>query len=65
MADGSHSGQEAWRVVVFTNIPGGAMYLMLEEVLRPFGHRGSAAWNAVDSRRTAATECRIAATEAA
>ena len=65
MADGSHPEQDTWRVVVFTNIPGGAMYLMLEEVLRPLGHRGSAARNDMDSRWTAATARRIAATEAA
>jgi methionyl-tRNA formyltransferase len=29
----------AWRVLVFTNIPGGLVYTMLDDVLRPLGHR--------------------------
>ncbi len=28
-----------WRVVVFTNIPGGMIYAMVDETLRPLGHR--------------------------
>jgi methionyl-tRNA formyltransferase len=31
--------RSAWRVVVFTNIPGGGVYHMTEEVLQPLGHR--------------------------
>ena len=28
-----------WRVVVFTNIPGGRVYTLLDEVMRSLGHR--------------------------
>ena len=30
---------DGWRVVVFTNIPGGVVYHAIEAVLRPLGHR--------------------------
>jgi methionyl-tRNA formyltransferase len=30
---------EKWRVLVFTNIPGGLVYTMLDELLQPLGHR--------------------------
>lgn len=33
------AGHESWRVVVFTNIPGGIVYRLAEEVLSPLGHR--------------------------
>jgi len=29
---------EAWRIVVFTNLPGGAVYTMLDELARRLGH---------------------------
>ena len=31
--------ESSWRVVVFTNIPGGGVYHFAEEVLQPLGHR--------------------------
>lgn len=38
--DGSQSHTpESWRIVVFTNIPGGAVYTLVAEVVRPLGHR--------------------------
>jgi methionyl-tRNA formyltransferase len=33
------AGGESWRVVVFTNIPGGFIYTLVRDVLRPRGHR--------------------------
>jgi methionyl-tRNA formyltransferase len=39
MADGLDPASESWRVVVFTNIPGGAVYTLVNEVLRSRGHR--------------------------
>ena len=30
---------ESWRIVVFTNIPGGMIYSLVDEVVRPLGHR--------------------------
>ena len=34
-----NAASDAWRVVVITMIPGGAVYTMVDEVLRPLGHR--------------------------
>jgi methionyl-tRNA formyltransferase len=39
MADGPNPAPESWRVVVFTNIPGGMIYSLVDEVVRPLGHR--------------------------
>jgi len=39
MADGQTSTSESWRIVVFTNIPGGVIYSLVDEVVRPLGHR--------------------------
>jgi methionyl-tRNA formyltransferase len=39
MADGPNPAPESWRVVVFTNIPGGVIYSLVDEVVRPLGHR--------------------------
>src|SRR5829696_2776103 len=39
MADGLNPALESWRVVVFTNIPGGQIYSVVDEVVRPLGHR--------------------------
>jgi methionyl-tRNA formyltransferase len=39
MADGLNPASESWRVVVFTNIPGGMIYSLVDEVVRPLGHR--------------------------
>ncbi len=33
------SKPDRWRVVVFTNIPGGMVYALVDETLRPLGHR--------------------------
>src|SRR3954452_251906 len=33
------SAADSWRVVVFTNVPGGAVYHGIEAVVRPLGHR--------------------------
>ncbi len=33
------SPADAWRVLVFTNLPGGMIYHAVDEVLRPLGHR--------------------------
>ena len=32
------SNPESWRVVVFTNVPGGVAYTQLDELLRRLGH---------------------------
>jgi methionyl-tRNA formyltransferase len=32
-------GQASWRVVVVTTIPGGVVYRLVDEVIRPLGHR--------------------------
>jgi methionyl-tRNA formyltransferase len=37
MADGP--APESWRIVVFTNIPGGEIYFLVDQVVRPLGHR--------------------------
>jgi len=39
MADGQTPAPESWRIVVFTNIPGGVIYSLVDEVVRPLGHR--------------------------
>src|SRR4051794_34613226 len=33
------STSESWRVVIFTNAPGGVVFQLLDEILRPMGHR--------------------------
>jgi methionyl-tRNA formyltransferase len=39
MADGPGPAPESWRIVVFTNMPGGMIYSLVDEVVRPLGHR--------------------------
>jgi len=39
MADGFNPAPESWRIVVFTNIPGGSVYSLVNEIVRPLGHR--------------------------
>jgi methionyl-tRNA formyltransferase len=39
MADGLSTAPESWRVVVFTNMPGGMVYSLVDEIVRPLGHR--------------------------
>ena len=39
MADGQTPAPESWRIVVFTNMPGGMIYSLVDEVVRPLGHR--------------------------
>ncbi|HEX5991553.1 MAG TPA: methionyl-tRNA formyltransferase [Thermomicrobiales bacterium] len=39
MADEQTPAPESWRIVVFTNIPGGVIYSLVNEVVRPLGHR--------------------------
>ena len=39
MADGPGTAPESWRVVVFTNMPGGIVYSTVDQVVRPLGHR--------------------------
>jgi methionyl-tRNA formyltransferase len=39
MADGPDPAPESWRIVVFTNIPGGEIYSLVNQVVRPLGHR--------------------------
>ncbi len=39
MADGQLPAPESWRIVVFTNMPGGMVYALVDEVVRPLGHR--------------------------
>lgn len=39
MADGLGQAPESWRVVVFTNIPGGVIYSLVDQIVRPLGHR--------------------------
>jgi methionyl-tRNA formyltransferase len=34
-----HADPHPWRVVVFTNVPGGFVYKLVDEVVRPLGHR--------------------------
>ncbi|CAN5613202.1 hypothetical protein BH23CHL4_BH23CHL4_18250 [soil metagenome] len=29
---------ESWRVAVFSNLPGGAVYTLLDGIVRPLGH---------------------------
>ncbi|MBA3450932.1 MAG: methionyl-tRNA formyltransferase [Chloroflexia bacterium] len=39
MADEPALETTSWRIVVFTNMPGGMVYSMVDEVVRPLGHR--------------------------
>src|SRR3954462_15953294 len=39
MADLPDPAPESWRIVVFTNMPGGMIYSLVNEVVRPLGHR--------------------------
>lgn len=39
MGDGLEQAPESWRVVVFTNIPGGVIYSLVDQIVRPLGHR--------------------------
>jgi methionyl-tRNA formyltransferase len=39
MTDGGTPAPESWRIAVFTNIPGGMIYSLVNEVVRPLGHR--------------------------
>jgi methionyl-tRNA formyltransferase len=39
MADGLDPAPESWRIVVFTNMPGGMIYSLVNEIVRPLGHR--------------------------
>ncbi|MCD6058410.1 MAG: methionyl-tRNA formyltransferase, partial [Thermomicrobiales bacterium] len=39
MADGQTPAPESWRILVFTNIPGGVIYSLVDAVVRPLGHR--------------------------
>src|SRR5918995_224285 len=39
MADRQSHASESWRIVVFTNIPGGVVYTLVDEIVRPLGHR--------------------------
>lgn len=39
MADEQTPAPESWRIVVFTNIPGGVIYSLVNEVVCPLGHR--------------------------
>src|SRR5829696_37227 len=39
MADGVNPAPGSWRIVVFTNMPGGVIYSLVDQVVRPLGHR--------------------------
>jgi len=39
MAEGQDTGSESWRVVVFTNMPGGMIFTLVDQVTRALGHR--------------------------
>lgn len=39
MVDGENSTTESWRIVVFTNMPGGFVYTLVDNVARSLGHR--------------------------
>src|SRR4051812_36679753 len=39
MVDGQDSASASWRIVVFTNMPGGIVYSLVDEIVRPLGHR--------------------------
>jgi methionyl-tRNA formyltransferase len=39
MSDAPNPAPESWRIVVFTNIPSGVIYALVNEVVRPLGHR--------------------------
>jgi methionyl-tRNA formyltransferase len=39
MVDEQDPGPESWRIVVFTNMPGGFVYSLVDQVARSLGHR--------------------------
>ena len=39
MVDEPDPAPESWRIVVFTNMPGGMVYSVVDEIVRPLGHR--------------------------
>lgn len=39
MADGLGPAPESWRLLVFTNMPGGMVYSLVDQFVRPLGHR--------------------------
>jgi methionyl-tRNA formyltransferase len=39
MAEEGGAAAEPWRIVVFTNMPGGIVYSLVDETVRPLGHR--------------------------
>ena len=39
MVDEPDPAPESWRIVVFTNMPGGMIYSLVNEIVRPLGHR--------------------------
>jgi methionyl-tRNA formyltransferase len=39
MVDGQSPAPDSWRIVVFTNMPGGMVYSLVNEIVRPLGHR--------------------------
>jgi methionyl-tRNA formyltransferase len=39
MADGLNTAPESWRIMVFTNIPGGVIYSLVDRIARSLGHR--------------------------
>lgn len=39
MADALSPTPESWRLVVFTNMPNGMVYSLVDEIVRPLGHR--------------------------
>lgn len=39
MPDTEGSAPKSWRIVVFTNMPGGFVYILVDEVARALGHR--------------------------
>jgi hypothetical protein len=38
VADAPKPAPESWRVEVFTNMPGGFVYSLVDQVVRPLGH---------------------------
>jgi methionyl-tRNA formyltransferase len=39
MVEAGGAARESWRIVVFTNMPGGIVYSLVDQVVRPIGHR--------------------------